>query len=136
MEFEAGPEKVVCTHTCKTDIFFFQMVHCCYISQVIYKRWQWDDNPVLCRLHSPLQVNYSPGENPRMEKTSCIISGSVHNCVVFLYLGNRHRPLSCCWICSYCSFCEVVNMLGVGCLIWMFDLDVWCWMLIWMLDVG
>ena len=68
MEFEAGPEKVVCTHTCKTDIFFFQMVHCCYISQVIYKRWQWDDNPVLCRLHSPLQVNYSPGKNPRMEK--------------------------------------------------------------------
>ena len=68
MEFEAGPEKVVCTHTCETDIFFFQMVHCCYISQVIYKRWQWDDNPVLCRLHSPLQVNYSPGGNPRMEK--------------------------------------------------------------------
>ena len=120
-------KKVLCTHTCETDIFFFQIVLCCYISQVIYKRWQWDDNPVLCRLHSPLQVNYSPGGKPSNgKKTSCIISGSLHNCVVFLYLGNRHRPLSCCWNCSYGSFCEVVNMLGVGFLIWM--LGVGCWM--------
>ena len=140
MKFEAEPEKVVCTRTCGTDIFFSQILLCCYISQVIYKRWQWDDNPVLCRLHSPLQVNYSLRGKLRMEKSSCIYhtSGSLHNCVVFLYLGNRHRPLSCCWICSYCSFCEVVKMLDVGCLIWMLGVGCLIWMLgvgCWMLDV-
>ena len=128
-------EKVVCTHTCETDTFFFQMVHCCYISQVIYKRWQWDDNPVLCRLHSPLQVNYSLRGKPSDGKKHLVYytSGSLHNCVVFLYLGNRHWPLSCCWICSNCSFYEVVKMLDVGC--WMLNLDVGCWCLIFMLDV-
>ena len=35
----------------------FVLLHGDHIyDQVIYRRWQWDNTPVLCRLHSPLQV--------------------------------------------------------------------------------
>ena len=128
MEFEAGPEKVVCTRTCETDIFFFQLLLCCYISQVIYKRWQWDDNPVLCRLHSPLQVNYSLRENFEWNNhlvyiihqgVFIIVSSFSISAIAIdrcLAVGSALTALSARW--SRCW------MLGVKCLIWKLDVGV------------